>query len=246
MLELLTDPQAWLSLATLSVLEIVLGIDNIIFLSIVSARLPVAQQQMARRIGLGLALLARILLLLSLTWMIGLTEPIFEIAGFAVSWRDIVLGVGGLFLIVKGTMEMHHMLEGYGGDSVAGTATFAAVLTQIVLLDLVFSLDSVITAIGIAEHIPIMVAAIVIAMAVMLLAAEPTARFVNAHPTVKMLALSFLLLVGAALVADGMHFHIPRGYLYFAIAFSIGVESMNLLAGRARRGRRTKSAAKGD
>jgi predicted tellurium resistance membrane protein TerC len=238
MLELLTDPHAWISLATLSVLEIVLGIDNIIFLSIVSARLPVEQQAMARRIGLGLALLARILLLFSLTWMIGLTAPIFEIVGFAVSWRDIVLGVGGLFLIVKGTIEMHHMLEGHGGDSVAGTASFAAVITQIVLLDLVFSLDSVITAIGIAEHIPVMVAAIVIAMAVMLLAAEPTARFVNAHPTVKMLALSFLLLVGAALVADGMHFHIPRGYLYFAIAFSLGVESLNLLAARARRGRR--------
>jgi predicted tellurium resistance membrane protein TerC len=237
MLELLTDPHAWVSLATLSVLEIVLGIDNIIFLSIVSARLPESQQATARRIGLGLALLARVLLLLSLTWMIGLTQPIFEVAGFAVSWRDIVLGVGGLFLIVKGTTEMHHELEGHGGEGIAGTATFAAVITQIVLLDLVFSLDSVITAIGIAEHIPIMVAAIVIAMAVMLLAAEPTARFVNAHPTVKMLALSFLLLVGAALVADGLHFHIPRGYLYFAIAFSIGVESLNLLAARARRGR---------
>jgi predicted tellurium resistance membrane protein TerC len=246
MLELLSDPHAWISLATLSVLEIVLGIDNIIFLAIVSARLPVEQQAMARRIGLGLALLARVLLLLSLTWMIGLTAPIFEIGGFAVSWRDIVLGVGGLFLIVKGTIETHHMLEGHGGESVAGTATFAAVITQIVLLDLVFSLDSVITAIGIAEHIPIMVAAIVIAMAVMLLAAEPTAHFVNAHPTVKMLALSFLLLVGAALVADGMHFHIPRGYLYFAIAFSIGVEALNLLAARARRGRRPAPAAKGD
>jgi predicted tellurium resistance membrane protein TerC len=142
-------------------------------------------------------------------------------------------------------MEMHHMLEGYGGDSVAGTAGFAAVITQIVMLDLVFSLDSVITAIGIAEHIPIMVAAIVIAMAIMLLAAEPTARFVNAHPTVKMLALSFLLLVGAALVADGMHFHIPRGYLYFAIAFSMGVESLNLLAAGARRRRRAPAGAKG-
>jgi predicted tellurium resistance membrane protein TerC len=244
MLELLTDPHAWISLATLSVLEIVLGIDNIIFLAIVSGRLPEHQQATARRIGLGLALLARVLLLLSLTWMIGLTEPIFEVMGFPVSWRDIVLGVGGLFLIVKGTTEMHHMLEGHGGESVAGTATFAAVITQIVLLDLVFSLDSVITAIGIAEHIPIMVAAIVIAMAVMLLAAEPTARFVNTHPTVKMLALSFLLLVGAALVADGMHFHIPRGYLYFAIAFSIGVESLNLLAARARRP--TKPKAHGD
>jgi predicted tellurium resistance membrane protein TerC len=237
MIELLTDPHAWISLATLSVLEIVLGIDNIIFLSIVSARLPESQQATARRIGLGLALLARILLLFSLTWMIGLTEPLFAIGAFEVSWRDIVLGGGGLFLIVKGTMETHHMLEGYGGESVAGTASFAAVIAQIVMLDLVFSLDSVITAIGIAEHVPIMVAAIVIAMAIMLLAAEPTARFVNTHPTVKMLALSFLLLVGAALVADGMHFHIPRGFLYFAIAFSIGVESLNLLAARARRRR---------
>ena len=242
MLELLTDPQAWISLATLSVLEIVLGIDNIIFLSIVSARLPEHQQATARRIGLGLALLARVLLLFSLTWMIGLTAPIFAIGEFDVSWRDIVLGGGGLFLLVKGTMEMHHMLEGYGGESVAGTASFAAVITQIVMLDLVFSLDSVITAIGIAEHIPIMVAAIVIAMIIMLLAAEPTARFVNAHPTVKMLALSFLLLVGVALIADGLHFHIPRGYLYFAIAFSIGVESLNLLAARARRRSRAKSA----
>jgi predicted tellurium resistance membrane protein TerC len=243
MLELLSDPHAWISLATLSVLEIVLGIDNIIFLTIVSARLPEAQQALARRIGLGLALLARILLLFSLTWMIGLTQPIFAIGEFEVSWRDIVLAGGGLFLIVKGTMETHHMLEGYGGESVAGTASFAAVIAQIVMLDLVFSLDSVITAIGIAEHIPIMVAAIVIAMAVMLLAAEPTARFVNAHPTVKMLALSFLLLVGAALVADGMHFHIPRGYLYFAIAFSIGVESLNLLAARARKRRAARREA---
>jgi predicted tellurium resistance membrane protein TerC len=243
MLELLTDPHAWISLATLSVLEIVLGIDNIIFLSIVSARLPLHQQATARRIGLALALIARVLLLLSLTWMIGLTRPLFEIAGFAVSWRDIVLIAGGIFLIVKGTIETHHMLEGHGGEGVAGTASFAAVITQIVLLDLVFSLDSVITAIGIAEHVPIMVAAIVIAMAIMLLAAEPTARFVNAHPTVKMLALSFLLLVGAALVADGMHFHIPRGYLYFAIAFSMGVESLNLLAARARRKGRAKPEA---
>ena len=241
-MELLTDPQVWLAFLTLTALEIVLGIDNIIFLSIVSARLPESQQATARRIGLGLALIARVLLLLSLTWMIGLTQPIFEILGFAVSWRDIVLGGGGLFLIVKGTSEMHHMLEGHGGEGVAGTATFAAVLTQIVVLDLVFSLDSVITAIGIAEHIPIMIAAIVIAMAVMLLAAEPTARFVNAHPTVKMLALSFLLLVGVALIADGLHFHIPRGYLYFAIAFSAGVEALNLWAASARKRRRAARA----
>ena len=243
MLELLTDPHAWASLATLTALEIVLGIDNIIFLSIVSSRLPPAQQPTARRIGLALALLGRLVLLFSLTWLIGLTQPFIEILGFDLSWRDIVLIAGGAFLLAKGTIETHHMLEGYGGEEVAGTATFAAVITQIVLLDLVFSLDSVITAIGIAEHVPIMVAAIVIAMAVMLLAAEPTARFVNAHPTVKMLALSFLLLVGAALVADGMHFHIPRGYLYFAIAFSMGVESLNLLAARARRKGRAKPEA---
>jgi len=241
-LELLTSPEAWMSLATLTVLEVVLGIDNIIFLSIVSARLPAAQQPTARRIGLGIALLARILLLFSLTWMIGLTAPLFAVYGFEVSWRDIVLGLGGMFLIVKGTIEMHHMLEGQGEEHIAGTASFAAVIAQIVMLDLVFSLDSVITAIGIAQHIPIMVAAIVIAMAVMLLAAEPTARFVNAHPTVKMLALSFLLLVGAALVADGAHFHIPRGYLYFAIAFSIGVESLNLLASAARKRRRARQS----
>jgi predicted tellurium resistance membrane protein TerC len=245
MLELLTDPNAWISLATLTVLEVVLGIDNIIFLSIVSARLPEAQQPTARRIGLGIALGARVLLLLSLTWMIGLTKPIFAIGDFDVSWRDIVLAAGGLFLIVKGTVETHHMLEGQGGESVAGTATFAAVITQIVLLDLVFSLDSVITAIGIADHVPVMVAAIVIAMAIMLLAAEPTARVVNAPPTVKMLALSFLLLVGAALVADGMHFHIPRGYLYFAIAFSAGVEALNLWAASARKRRAAITAHPG-
>jgi predicted tellurium resistance membrane protein TerC len=243
MLELLSDPHAWISFATLSVLEIVLGIDNIIFLSIISARLPEHQQALARRIGLGIALLARILLLFSLTWMIGLTQPIFAVGDFEVSWRDIVLAGGGLFLLVKGTMEMHHMLEGYGGEGIAGTASFAAVIAQIVVLDVVFSLDSVITAIGIAEHIPIMVAAIVVAMVIMLLAAEPTARFVNAHPTVKMLALSFLLLVGVALIADGMHFHIPRGYLYFAIAFSIGVECLNLLAARSRRRRAAKRHA---
>jgi predicted tellurium resistance membrane protein TerC len=241
MLELLSDPQAWISLATLSVLEIVLGIDNIIFLSIVSARLPLHQQARARRIGLGLALGARVVLLLSLTWMIGLTEPVLELWGFALSWRDIVLLGGGVFLIIKGTMETHHMLEGHSEEGVAGSASFASVISQIVLLDLVFSLDSVITAIGVADHVPVMIAAVVIAMAVMLLAAEPTARFVNAHPTVKMLALSFLLLVGAALVADGLHFHIPRGYLYFAIAFSIGVESLNLWAASARRKHRERA-----
>lgn len=238
MLELLTDPHAWASLATLTALEIVLGIDNIIFLSIVSARLPAHQQPLARRIGLGLALLGRLVLLFSLTWLIGLTQPFLEIFGFGLSWRDVVLVAGGLFLLVKGTMEMHHMLEGEHDTAIAGTASFAVVISQIVMLDVVFSLDSVITAVGMAEHIPIMVTAIVIAMIIMVVAAEPTASFVNAHPTVKMLALSFLLLVGVALIADGLHFHIPRGYLYFAIAFSAAVEALNLWASSARKRRR--------
>ena len=244
MLSLLTDPQAWISLATLSVLEIVLGIDNLLFLSIVSARVAERQQATARRVGLGLALIARICLLLSLVWMIGLTEPILEIGDFGLSWRDLVLGGGGLFLIVKGTREMHQQLEGEDGDSVAGTASLATVIVQIALLDLVFSLDSVITAIGIAEYVPVMIAAMVIAIAIMLLAAPATTAFVNSHPTVKMLALSFLLLVGAALVADSLHFHIPRGYLYFAIAFSMGVEGLNLVDAR-RRQRRARRQARG-
>lgn len=238
MIELITQPEAWISLLTLTALEIVLGIDNIIFLSIVTARLPLERQPMARRLGLGLALLGRLVLLFSITWIIGLTRPLFEIFDLEISWRDIVLIGGGLFLIVKGTIETHHMLEAHeGGHGGAGSSSFASVIVQILLLDIVFSLDSVITAVGMAQHIEVMVAAVVIAMAVMLLAAEPVSGFVTRHPTVKMLALSFLLLIGVALVADGLHFHIPRGYLYFAIAFSIGVETLNLMAARARRTR---------
>jgi len=237
-IELFTQPEAWISLLTLTALEIVLGIDNIIFLSIVTARLPLERQPMARRLGLGLALLGRIVLLFSITWIIGLTRPLFEIFDLEISWRDIVLIGGGLFLIVKGTIETHHMLEAHeGGHGGAGRSSFASVIVQILFLDIVFSLDSVITAVGMAQHIEVMVAAVVIAMAVMLLAAEPVSGFVTRHPTVKMLALSFLLLIGVALVADGLHFHIPRGYLYFAIAFSIGVETLNLMAARARRTR---------
>jgi predicted tellurium resistance membrane protein TerC len=235
MLELLISPEAWISLATLTVLEIVLGIDNIIFLSIVTSKLPKEQQPRARFIGLALALIARLVLLLGLAWMTKLTAPLFQIGGFDVSWRDLVLFFGGAFLIYKGTTEMHEMLEGHGPGSAVGTSTFAAVIVQIMVIDMVFSLDSVITAIGIAEHIPIMVIAILIAIAVMLLAAGPVAGFVDRHPTVKMLALSFLLLVGVALVADGLHFHIPRAYLYVAIGFSIGVEALNLYAARARK-----------
>lgn len=237
MLEWLTDYQIWASLLTLTALEIVLGIDNLIFLSIVSGRLPRHQQRTARQIGLALALLGRVALLFSLTWIIGLTAPVVTIGEFALSWRDIVLLVGGAFLIVKGTMETHHMLEGHEEEHSVGTITFPMAVLQILVLDVVFALDSIITAVGMTDVLPVMVAAVVIAMLVMLLAANPVGDFVNAHPTVKMLALSFLLLVGVALIADGLHFHIPRGYLYFAIAFSALVEALNLLAAKARRKR---------
>ena len=246
MLEFLADPQVWMSLITLTALEIVLGIDNLIFLSIVSGRLPLNQQRAARQIGLALALLGRLALLFSLTWIIGLTEPVLSILGLDISWRDIVLLIGGLFLIVKGTMETHHMLEGHEEDATVGTITFAAAVTQIIFLDIVFALDSIITAVGMTDLLPVMVIAVVIAMIVMLVAANPVGDFVNNHPTVKMLALTFLLLVGMALVADGLHFHIPRGYLYFAIAFSAAVEALNLLAARARKKQRLRLTASGE
>src|SRR3712207_113507 len=242
MFEMLTDYQIWVSLLTLTALEIVLGIDNLIFLSIVSGRLPKHQQQAARRIGL--ALIGRLVLLFSLTWIIGLTEPIASVLDFAVSWRDVVLIGGGAFLIVKGTMETHHMLEGHEEEHSIGTVTFASAVVQIIFLDVVFALDSIITAVGMAQHLWVMIVAVVIAMIVMLVAADPVGNFVNTHPTVKMLALSFLLLVGVALVADGLHFHIPRGYLYFAIAFSALVETLNLLTARARK-RRLRLTASG-
>lgn len=235
-MELLFQPSTWASFVTLAALEIVLGIDNIIFLSIVTSRLPSHQQAFARRFGLGLALLLRILLLLSISWIIGLTAPLVTIADHTVSWRDLVLGAGGLFLLVKATMEIHHTLEGGDGAKHPRTVSLTGAVIQIALIDVVFSLDSVITAVGMAEHVEVMVAAVVVAILVMLVAAEATSRFVNRHPTVKMLALSFLLLVGVALVADALHFHIPRGYLYFAIAFSALVEALNLIA-RARRHR---------
>lgn len=229
MLELLYSPEAWASLLTLTILEIVLGIDNIIFISIVAARLPAHQQAKARTIGLMLAMVMRIILLSLIFWIAHLTDPLFAVMGHEISWRDIILIGGGLFLLVKGTMEIHHSVE--GSDSDVGDikkVTFGAVLAQIMVLDIVFSLDSVITAIGMAEEQSIMIAAVVIAIGVMMFAAKPVSEFVNAHPTVKMLALSFLLLVGMALIADGFEYHIPRGYLYFAVAFSLGVECLNL------------------
>lgn len=229
MIELLTSPEAWASLLTLTVLEIVLGIDNIIFISIVSSRLPPEQQNKARSIGLMLALVMRILLLSLIFWIAHLTEPLFTVFEQEISWRDIILIGGGLFLLVKGTMEIHHSVESTEEDRNAlKKVTFGAVLAQIMVLDVVFSLDSVITAIGMAEERSIMIAAVVIAIGVMLFAAKPISDFVNRHPTVKMLALSFLLLVGMALIADGFEYHIPRGYLYFAVAFSLGVECLNI------------------
>ncbi|MBL8629044.1 MAG: TerC family protein [Rhodospirillaceae bacterium] len=235
MIEMLTDPALWAAFLTLAALEIVLGIDNIIFLSIVTGKLPAHQQANARRIGLFLALGMRVVLLMSLSWIIGLTEPILTIAGFALSWRDVILGVGGLFLIYKGTHEIHSTMEGHDEEKDVVTTTFAAAIVQIVILDLVFSLDSVITAVGMTDNVPVMVAAVVVSILVMLFAATPVSDFVNRHPTVKMLALGFLLLIGVALIADAAHFHIPRGYLYFAIAFSALIETLNLLASSKRK-----------
>ncbi len=237
MFDWIADPQAWASLATLTALEIVLGIDNIIFISIMASRLPKEQQARARQVGLGLALFMRLALLASIAWIVTLTQPLFSLGDYDVSMRDLILLLGGLFLLYKGTNEIHHTMEGQ--DEAVGTGrqtlTFGSVIVQILILDIVFSLDSVITAVGMANELPVMMLAVIIAVAVMLFAAGPTSRFVQEHPTVKMLALSFLILVGVALVADGLHFHIPKGYLYFAIAFSVGVEALNLAAARRRR-----------
>ena len=229
------DPQIWASLATLTALEIVLGIDNVIFISIVAGRLPAEQQDKARKLGLGAALLTRIALLASIVWITRLTEPLFAIADIDISWRDLILFGGGLFLLSKGTFEIHNEVEGEEDEASAAKVGFAAVIVQIMILDIVFSLDSVITAVGMADHLGVMVAAVVIAVAVMMFASGPVSRFIESHPTTKMLALSFLLLVGLALIADGFHFHIPRGYLYFAIAFSIIVEALNLFVASRRR-----------
>jgi predicted tellurium resistance membrane protein TerC len=230
----ITDPQAWIAFATLTVLEVVLGIDNIVFISILSGRLPKAQQPRARALGLGLAMLSRIVLLFSLTWISRLTAPLFTVLSEEISGRDLVLIFGGLFLLAKSTHEIHARLEGESGGGKPRVApTLRSVLVQIMLLDLVFSLDSVITAVGMVDQLAIMVAAVMVAVGFMMLFATPLSDFVDRHPTVKILALSFLLLIGMALVAEGLDQHIPKGYIYFAMAFSVGVEILNLKARRA-------------
>ncbi|HUF17235.1 MAG TPA: TerC family protein [Thermoanaerobaculia bacterium] len=228
-MELISNPQVWIALLTLTALEIVLGIDNIIFISILAGKLPLHQQAKARQLGLGLAMLMRILLLFSLAWVIRLTAPIFTVMAHEISGRDIILIVGGLFLLAKATFEIHDKLE---GDEEATekkvAATFGGVLVQIIMLDAVFSLDSVITAVGMVDELPVMIVAVVIAVGVMMLSATRISGFVERHPTVKMLALSFLLLIGMSLVAEGFEQHIPKGYIYFAMGFSVFVEALNL------------------
>ena len=228
-MELLSDPQAWIGLLTLTLLEIVLGIDNVIFISILADKLPAAKQKQARQIGLGLAMIMRILLLLSLFWIIGLTKPFFVLAGFEVTGRALILIGGGLFLIAKSTREIHDNIEGEGeGRQVRRAPSLKAVLLQIILLDLVFSLDSVITAVGMVDEIAVMIVAVMLAVGVMMAFAGALSRFVERHPTVKMLALSFLLLIGVNLIGEGLGFHIPKGYTYFAMGFALSVEVLNI------------------
>ncbi|MBC7982797.1 MAG: TerC family protein [Candidatus Obscuribacterales bacterium] len=229
MAELLTNPEVWLAFATLTALEIVLGIDNIIFISILVSRLPPAQQPRGRTIGLALAMLTRIALLLSITWVMSLSAELFSVLGRGVSGRDIILIGGGLFLLAKSTLEIHTSLEGEEHSrDVKGGATFLSIVIQIAIIDIVFSLDSVITAVGMVDDVEVMIAAVIVAVLVMMFLAGPISNFVDRHPTIKMLALSFLILIGMALIGEGLGFHIPKGYIYFAMAFSVVVEMLNI------------------
>jgi predicted tellurium resistance membrane protein TerC len=241
-LSLLTDPNAWAALATLTVLEIVLGIDNLVFISVLTTRLDAVRARRARQVGLSLAFVFRVIMLFGLTWLMGLTAPLFHVFHMGISWRDIILIGGGLFLIAKATHEIHAEVEAREGEPAVSTTAraFAMIIAQLVAVDLVFSLDSIITAIGMAEDIEVMIGAVVIAMIVMYAAAGPVGAFIAEHPTTKMLALAFLVLIGVALLADGFEFHIPRGYIYFAMAFAGAVEVFNVLA---RRNRRRRSGA---
>ena len=246
MLELLTDPQAWIALLTLTALELVLGIDNIIFIAILVDKLPVEQQRKARLIGLFLAMFMRVGLLLMLSWIVGMTEPLFKLAVLnrEISGRDLVLIGGGLFLIWKSTAEIHQSLEGAEGETASAVkAAFAAVILQIIVIDMVFSLDSIITAVGMVDEIAVMIAAVMISVALMMAFAGAIARFVNEHPTIKMLALAFLVVVGVVLIAEGFGQHVPKGYIYFAMAFSVGVEMLNItVRKRSKRPAKLKSA----
>ena len=245
-LPLFSDPAAWAALVTLIVMEVVLGIDNLIFISILSNKLPEHQRQKVRRLGIGLALIMRLALLSIIAWLVGLTQPVFEIWGNEFSWKDLILIAGGLFLVWKATKEIHHSVDPVPSehhdlldkkDVVISNA--GAAIVQIILLDLVFSIDSILTAVGMTEHLPIMVIAVIVSVTVMLLAADPLANFINKNPTVVMLALGFLLMIGMVLIADGFGFHVPKGYIYAAMAFSAGVEALNMAA----RKRQAKAAA---
>lgn len=236
---LFSDPAVWAALATLIAMEVVLGIDNLIFISILSNKLPEESRERARRIGIGLALGMRLVLLASVAWIVGLTAPVFSVLGHAFSWRDLILIGGGLFLVWKATKEIHHSVDPEPGpdlfDNAQATIGFGAAIGQILVLDLVFSIDSIITAVGMTEHVPVMVIAVLVAVTAMLLAANPLANFIQANPTVVMLALGFLLMIGMTLIAEGFGAHVPKGYIYAAMAFSAGVEGLNMLARRARR-----------
>jgi len=241
-LEGFSDPATWVSLLTLAGLEIVLGVDNLVFIAILTDRLPPEKRSFARKLGLAMALVTRLMLLATIAWIVTLTRPIFEVAGFGLSWRDIILLLGGLFLLYKATQEIHAEMEGEGPESESpqarASATVGRIVAQIAVVDIIFSLDSVITAVGMADQLWVMVTAVLIAMALMITAANPLAEFVSRHPSVKMLALSFLLLIGMVLIADGLHFHIPKGYVYSALAFSVIVESLNFRARRRQLRRR--------
>ncbi|HEX6980280.1 MAG TPA: TerC family protein [Alphaproteobacteria bacterium] len=245
-MEWLSDPQIWISLMTLIALEVVLGIDNLVFLSILANRLPAHQQDRARKIGLSLALIMRLALLATISWIVGLTGKVFGLFGHDFSWRDMILIAGGLFLVYKATREIHERIEGHAeipGAAAVASVTLGGVIFQIILMDIIFSLDSVITAVGMVDELWIMVTAVIVAVIVMVIASRPLAEFINRHPTVKMLALSFLMLVGMVLIADGFGFHVPKGYIYGAMGFSIAVEALNLM--EAKRRARQRDRVKG-
>ncbi len=245
LISLATDPAAWAALATLALMEVVLGIDNLIFISVLSNKLPEHQRKFARRIGIGGALILRLVLLATIAFIVRLTTPLFEIFGQGFSWRDLILIAGGLFLVWKATKEIHHSVdpEPDALDAESAATTVGAAVVQILILDLVFSIDSIITAVGMTEHIPIMVVAVVIAVLAMLLAADPLANFIHANPTIVMLALGFLLLIGTVLIAEGFGVHVPRGYIYFAMAFSAFIEGLNMMSRKKRRRRREQRTA---